>query len=175
MIPIAGIHSVRGALKHGGAGVEEVWLERRRRDRRLAELAELARGAGVRLRQVEVAEIEGAAPGINHQGVLAWVSVPAGRGEALGAASAAFVEAACELSNKKITVIDSRNLSATLGLVILRAMEAMKNNPGHEELVDMIHSWLPKTQFLVGIKTMKYLIRGGRVSPLKGFIANLST
>lgn len=78
-----------------------------------------------------------------------------------------------ESTGKKITVIDSRNLSATLGLVILRAMEALKNNPSHEELVDMIHSWLHKTQFLVGIKTMKYLIRGGRVSPLKGFIANL--
>ncbi|MBP8283853.1 MAG: 23S rRNA (guanosine(2251)-2'-O)-methyltransferase RlmB [Chromatiaceae bacterium] len=81
LTPVAGIHSVRGALKHGGAGVDEVWLERRRRDRRLAELAELARGAGVRLRQVEAEEIEDAAPGINHQGALAWVSVPVSRGE----------------------------------------------------------------------------------------------
>lgn len=77
---IAGIHSVRAALKHGAAGVSEVWLERRRRDRRLAELAELARKAGVTLRQVGRDEMEGAAQGINHQGALAWVSAPVARG-----------------------------------------------------------------------------------------------
>lgn len=82
LCPIAGIHSVRGAIRRGGAGVDEVWLESRRRDRRLAELAELARGAGVRLRQVEAEEIEVAAPGINHQGALAWVSVAESRSEA---------------------------------------------------------------------------------------------
>jgi len=80
-MPIAGIHSVRAALRHGEASVDEVWLDRRRRDRRLGELAEMARGAGVRLRQVEAEEIERAAPGLNHQGALAWASAPASRGE----------------------------------------------------------------------------------------------
>jgi 23S rRNA (guanosine2251-2'-O)-methyltransferase len=76
-----GIHSVRSALKHGGAGVGEVWLERRRRDRRLGELAELARKAGVTLCQVEREELERVARGVNHQGALAWVSAPVARGE----------------------------------------------------------------------------------------------
>jgi hypothetical protein len=58
LMPIAGIHSVRAALRHGETSVDEVWLDRRRRDRRLGELAEMARGAGVRLRQVEAEEIE---------------------------------------------------------------------------------------------------------------------
>jgi 23S rRNA (guanosine2251-2'-O)-methyltransferase len=80
-MPIAGIHSVRAALRHGETSVDEVWLDRRRRDRRLGELAEMARGAGVRLRQVEAEEIERAAPGLNHQGALAWASAPAIRGE----------------------------------------------------------------------------------------------
>jgi 23S rRNA (guanosine2251-2'-O)-methyltransferase len=77
---VAGIHSVRSALKHGG-GVGEVWMERRRRDRRLGEIAELARKAGVEVRQVERADIERVANGLNHQGVLAWVSTPAPRVE----------------------------------------------------------------------------------------------
>jgi 23S rRNA (guanosine2251-2'-O)-methyltransferase len=81
LTPIAGIHGVRSALKHGAASVTEVWLERRRRDRRQGELAELARAAGVRLRLVEAEEIERAAPGLNHQGALAWASAPASRGE----------------------------------------------------------------------------------------------
>ena len=90
LTPIGGIHSVRAALQPrnaasapgGPSDVTEVWLERKRQDRRLAELAELARGAGVRLRQVDGEDIERAAPGLNHQGVLAWVKVPASRSEA---------------------------------------------------------------------------------------------
>ena len=89
LTPIGGIHSVRAALQPrnaesapgGPSDVTEVWLERKRQDRRLAELAELARGAGVRLRQVDGEDIERASPGLNHQGVLAWVRVPASRGE----------------------------------------------------------------------------------------------
>ena len=76
---VAGIHSVRAALRHGAAGVGEVWLEARRRDRRLAELAELAAKAGVALRQVGRDELDRAAQGVKHQGALAWVAASAAR------------------------------------------------------------------------------------------------
>jgi 23S rRNA (guanosine2251-2'-O)-methyltransferase len=62
--------------------VVEVWLERKRHDRRLVELADLAREGGVRIRQVETEDLARVTPGLNHQGVLAWVKVPASRGEA---------------------------------------------------------------------------------------------
>ena len=78
---VAGIHSVRAALKFGAEGVAELWLERTRRDRRLADVADLARQAGVKVRQVDRDELDGAAEGANHQGVLAWVRVPAARAE----------------------------------------------------------------------------------------------
>lgn len=78
---VAGIHSVRAALKFGAEGVAELWLERTRRDRRLADVADLARQGGVKVRQVDRAELDGAAEGANHQGVLAWVRVPAARAE----------------------------------------------------------------------------------------------
>lgn len=81
LTPIVGIHSVRAALKHGGEGVSEVWLEGRRRDRRLAEVADAARKAGVRVRQVAREDLERAAEGLNHQGALAWVRIPAARSE----------------------------------------------------------------------------------------------
>jgi 23S rRNA (guanosine2251-2'-O)-methyltransferase len=78
---IAGIHSVRAALRHGVSGVSEVWLQRKRRDRRLVEVAELARRAGAPVREVGRDELNRAAEGVNHQGVLAWVSAPAARSE----------------------------------------------------------------------------------------------
>ncbi len=79
--PVAGIHSVRTALRFGAEGVDELWLERTRRDHRLAELADLARQAGIRLRHRERNQLDQAAGGANHQGALAWVSVPAARAE----------------------------------------------------------------------------------------------
>ncbi len=44
-------------------------------------VADLARQAGVKVRQVDRDELEGGAEGANHQGVLAWVRVPAARSE----------------------------------------------------------------------------------------------
>ncbi len=76
-----GINSVRSALKFGAEGVAELWLERSRRDRRLAELAALARAADVPVRQVARDELDRAADSGNHQGALAWVRVPAARNE----------------------------------------------------------------------------------------------
>lgn len=75
----AGINSVRSALKFGAAGVSELWLDRGRRDRRLAELAALARAAGVPVKQVEREVLDQAAAGINHQGAVAFVQAPAAR------------------------------------------------------------------------------------------------
>lgn len=77
--PVAGIHAVRSALKFGSEGVAEIWLERSRRDRRLAEIAELCREEGVRLLLKEKGDIAQAADGVNHQGALAWVRTPTPR------------------------------------------------------------------------------------------------
>ncbi len=80
-ITIAGIHSVRAVLTHDGEGVLEVWLEDRRRDRRLAEIAALAHETDVAVRRVVRTRLDSAAAGANHQGVLAWVRAPTARSE----------------------------------------------------------------------------------------------
>ena len=79
--PVVGINSVRSALRFGAEGVQELWLDRRRRDRRLSELASLAREAGISVRPLEREELDRAAEGANHQGALAWVRMPASRSE----------------------------------------------------------------------------------------------
>ncbi len=78
---IAGINSVRTALKHGAAGVAEVWVEARRRDKKMREIIGLAKEGGVTLHQVDRTELDAMAPGVNHQGVVAEVAVPAALGE----------------------------------------------------------------------------------------------
>jgi 23S rRNA (guanosine2251-2'-O)-methyltransferase len=80
--PVAGIHSVRTALKFGSGGVAELWLDRNRRDQRLQALAELAKVACIAVRQVTRDDLDRAAQGTNHQGALAWVHTPAARSDA---------------------------------------------------------------------------------------------
>lgn len=78
---IAGINSVRTALKHGSAGVAEVWVEAKRRDKKIREIIGLAKESGVTLHQVDRSEIDNMVPGVNHQGATAKVAVPAALGE----------------------------------------------------------------------------------------------
>ncbi len=78
---IAGMHSVRTALKHGADGVSQVWVEAKRRDKKIREIVALAKSAGMVLHQVDRDELDRIAPGVNHQGALAQVAVPAALAE----------------------------------------------------------------------------------------------
>jgi 23S rRNA (guanosine2251-2'-O)-methyltransferase len=74
---IAGLHSVRTALKHGADGVQEVWVEARRKDRRIKEVVDLARAGSVPLHFISREELDALQPGVNHQGVIAATRAPA--------------------------------------------------------------------------------------------------
>ncbi|MES9904713.1 MAG: 23S rRNA (guanosine(2251)-2'-O)-methyltransferase RlmB [Sedimenticola sp.] len=73
---VAGLHSVRTALKHGTDSVAEVWVEKRRKDRRIKEVIGLVRELGVRLNQVPRDELDRLVPGANHQGAVARTRAP---------------------------------------------------------------------------------------------------
>ncbi len=76
-------------------------------------------------------------------------------------------------SGKPIYVIDSKTLSGALGLLVLRAARLIEQGEKAEEIINKLNSDIPKTKILVSVKNLKYMIRGGRVSKPKGFIANL--
>lgn len=78
---VAGLHSVRTALKHGADSVLEIWVESKRRDRRIREVIGLAKEAGVRIHQVGRDELDALAPDANHQGAIARTRAPAALGE----------------------------------------------------------------------------------------------
>lgn len=75
--------------------------------------------------------------------------------------------------NKQISVIDSKNVSGALGLIILRIAGAIEKGSTHEELIINSQRWIRDTKIFVSVKTLKYMIRGGRVSQIKGFITKL--
>jgi hypothetical protein len=75
---------------------------------------------------------------------------------------------------KKIRIVDTRHISGSLGLIAQRLLE--ENWPAAsnvDELAARAEELESKTELLVDIKTLKYMVQGGRVSPMKGFLARL--
>lgn len=75
--------------------------------------------------------------------------------------------------NKPISVINSKNLSGALGLIILRTAKAIEEGYTHDQVVRMSESWVAKLKIFVSVRDIKYLIRGGRLSATKGLIARI--
>lgn len=78
---VSGVHSVRAVLKHGADTVVEAWIDSRRRDRRLTELAAELRRVGIACREVDREALDRLARGANHQGVVVRARAPASRDE----------------------------------------------------------------------------------------------
>lgn len=74
-------------------------------------------------------------------------------------------------TGKKISVVDSKSISAGLGLLLMRANEAIESGVEHGDTVRLIEEWVPKVKLYVNVKTLKYFVKGGRVSPMKGLVA----
>lgn len=76
-------------------------------------------------------------------------------------------------SGKRITVIDSLNISGGVGLQVKRAAEMIAEGRSHQEIVDSVMKQRGQTGIFVSVRTLEYFIRSGRISPVKGFIAKL--
>jgi len=75
--------------------------------------------------------------------------------------------------NKPISVINSRNLSGSLGLIVLKAAKAIESGMPHDQIVSQAEEWISKAKIYVSVRTLKYMVRGGRVSAAKGLIAKI--
>lgn len=96
--------------------------------------------------------------------------------EAMSGTTSNSRKAAKTISNfakKPITVINSKRISSGLGLIVMRAAEALDSGTTHEELTQNIEKWATDTELLVTAKTMKYMVKSGRVSAIKGFVGKL--
>jgi DegV family protein with EDD domain len=75
--------------------------------------------------------------------------------------------------NKPITVINSKGISGFIGLLVLRIAQSVENGMSHEEIVESAEKWVADSKIFVTVLTLKYLIKGGRLSFTKGLIARL--
>ena len=75
--------------------------------------------------------------------------------------------------NKPIHVIDSKNVSGALGLQVLRIAQSIESGLSIEKIVEATTKWKKDAKIFVSVKDLKYMIKGGRVSKQKGYVANL--
>jgi fatty acid kinase/fatty acid kinase fatty acid binding subunit len=71
----------------------------------------------------------------------------------------------------RVAVVDSRHISVTEALVVLRVAEAIRAGVPAAAITAKAAEWIKRTRLWVDIRTLKYMVRGGRVSPLKGLLA----
>lgn len=74
--------------------------------------------------------------------------------------------------NKPVHVIDSKNLSGALGLLVLKAAQNIETGKTPGAVVDILKTDIENAKIFVSVKDLKYMIKGGRVSKPAGFIAN---
>ncbi len=72
-----------------------------------------------------------------------------------------------------VHLINSKHLSASMGLVTLRVAESIKAGMEINEILEKSNEWINNTTLYTDVATLKYLIRGGRIKPFKGFIGSL--
>lgn len=74
--------------------------------------------------------------------------------------------------NKPVYVIDSKNLSGALGLLVLKAAQNIEAGESVESIVKSLENDVIQTKIFVSVRDLKYMIKGGRVSKPKGLIAS---
>jgi len=73
--------------------------------------------------------------------------------------------------NKPVFVIDSKNLSGALGLLVLKAAQNIEAGESLESIVKTLENDVIQTKIFVSVRNLKYMIKGGRVSKPKGLFA----
>ena len=76
-------------------------------------------------------------------------------------------------TGKKISVFDSKTLTGGLGLITLRVARAIEEGVHPDIIRSKINEWIEKANVRVSVTTMNYIVRTGRVSPLRSFIGRL--
>jgi len=76
-------------------------------------------------------------------------------------------------TGKTISVIDSRGVSGSTGLLLLRMARLVEAGRPHDEIVADAERAVSRSRMLVGVRTLKYMVRCGRVRPIAGLAGRL--
>jgi uncharacterized protein len=74
------------------------------------------------------------------------------------------------LEGKKVKLIDSKVNSVAQGLLVAQLAKWRNQGFSFDELVEKTEEAIANTHIYVSVKDLKYMLRGGRVSKVQGFI-----
>ena len=77
------------------------------------------------------------------------------------------------LESDDIVVIDSRNVTSGLGLLVLKACELRDKGLGIKEIEEEILKAIPKVKSSLNFESLENLVRGGRLSKTAGTIGSV--
>jgi hypothetical protein len=76
-----------------------------------------------------------------------------------------------DLDGGSIEVIDTKNVSIAIGLVVRRLSEAIEAGADAAEVTELARRLVGRLRLLVAVKTVDWMVKGGRVSKRKGLFA----
>jgi DegV family protein with EDD domain len=83
------------------------------------------------------------------------------------------VQASQGFPSNTITVLDGKSISVGLGLVLTEGVKALEQGKGLEDILNCLRSAIDDTKIYIGLPTLKYLVKGGRITRAKGIIAGI--
>lgn len=75
--------------------------------------------------------------------------------------------------NADITVIDSRNVTSGLGILVLKAARLMKEGMEVKDIHNKLMEYIPRVSSLLGFESLDNLVKGGRLSKTAGIIGSI--
>lgn len=81
--------------------------------------------------------------------------------------------AAKVIEGTKISVLNTRQVSTSFGLVAYEVARSIRQGSNHEEVLEVAAKASDKANILVSVKDLQHMIREGRVSYTKGLFARL--
>lgn len=83
------------------------------------------------------------------------------------------VELLPEADRCRVKIVDTRLNSAAQGLVVLEAAEMLDAGHQRDSVLMRVEELASDTKIYVSVDSFEYMVRGGRVSPMKGRLARL--
>ncbi len=83
------------------------------------------------------------------------------------------LQAAQNIAPQRIKILDGKNVSVGLGLAMIEGITAAKQGLDYERVKERIEKAVKETKIFIGFPTIKYLVKGGRVSKAKGIMAGI--
>lgn len=84
-----------------------------------------------------------------------------------------FKDAAEKFSGFDIRVIDSKQNSGAEGLLVLEAAKLIEQKKSLDLIVETLEQKIKQSRILVSVKTLKYMVKAGRITKTKGLVAKI--